>query len=150
MMADEGMHMSRWRKWGIWLVVVLIIVAAVAYYYRQSHVIEVETVAVKQGELVVSASTTETGTVDSDATAQIKAEVAGRIAQLAVAEGAHVEAGAALARLEASELEARVALARSSLDAARMRLESARISLPLEKAHACLAGGGAGALRRCE
>jgi len=126
--------MSRWRKWGIWLVVVLIIVAAVAYYYRQSHVIEVETVAVKQGELVVTVTPTETGTVDSDATAQIKAEVAGRIAQLAVAEGAHVEAGAALARLEASELEARVALARSSLDAARMRLESARISLPLEKA----------------
>src|SRR3569832_1382779 len=134
MMADEGMHMSRWRKWGIWLVVVLIIVAAVAYYYRQSHVIEVETVAVKQGELVVTVTPTETGTVDSDATAQIKAEVAGRIAQLAVAEGAHVEAGAALARLEASELEARVALARSSLDAARRRLESARISLPLEKA----------------
>src|SRR3569833_2215242 len=74
MMADEGMHMSRWRKWGIWLVVVLIIVAAVAYYYRQSHVIEVETVAVKQGELVVTVTPTETGTVDSDATALIKAE----------------------------------------------------------------------------
>src|SRR3569833_2622517 len=80
MMADEGMHMSRWRKWGIWLVVVLIIVAAVAYYYRQSHVIEVETVAVKQGELVVTVTPTETGTVGSDATAQITAELAARVA----------------------------------------------------------------------
>src|SRR3569833_667403 len=116
MMADEGMHMSRWRKWGIWLVVVLIIVAAVAYYYRQSHVIEVETVAVKQGELVVTVTPTETGTVDSDDNAQIKAEVAGRIAHLAVAEGAHVEAGATKTQQKTNKHKTHNTHTRSSLD----------------------------------
>lgn len=124
--------MNRWRKRGIWLAVMVAVGIAASFYYRESHVIEVETVPVKQGDLVVTVTPTETGTVDSDATAQVKAEVAGRIAAVTTTEGAHVEAGDVLARLEASELEARVALARSSLDAARTRLESAQISLPLE------------------
>lgn len=128
-------HMKRWRKKGFWPAATVIVGIVVSLYYRQGgHVIEVETVPVKRGELIVTVTPTETGTVDSDATAQVKAEVAGRIVELAAAEGARVEAGDLLARLDASELEARVALARSSLDAARMRLESARISLPLEQA----------------
>src|SRR3569833_786059 len=129
--------MVRVRKSWMWAGVVRLVIAGWTYYYRHSHVIAVETVAVKQGDLTVSVKTTETGTVDSDATAQVKAEVAGRVSELAVTEGAKVKAGEVLIKLEASELEARVALARSSLDAARMRLESARISLPLVKARTC-------------
>lgn len=127
-------RMHRWREKGLWLAATVVLGIALSLYYRQGDVIEVETVPVKRGELIVTVTPTETGTVDSDATAQVKAEVAGRIAELAAAEGARVEAGDLLARLDASELEARVALARSSLDAARARLESARISLPLEQA----------------
>lgn len=126
--------MVRVRKSWMWAGVVMLVIAGWAYYYRHSHVITVETVAVKQGDLTVSVTPTETGTVDSDATAQVKAEVAGRVSELAVAEGAKVKAGEVLIKLEAGELQARVALARSSLDAARSRLESARISLPLERA----------------
>lgn len=127
-------RMNRWRNKALWLAATVVVGIVVSLYYRQGQVIEVETVPVKRGELIVTVTPTETGTVDSDATAQVKAEVAGRIAELTAAEGVRVEAGDLLARLDASELEARVALARSSLDAARTRLESARISLPLEQA----------------
>lgn len=126
--------MIRWRRYWLWVALTVTVTAAFIFYYRQGNVIEVETIAAVQGELVVTVTPTETGTVDSDATAQVKAEVAGRIAELSVKEGARVDAGDMLARLEASELTARVALARASLDAARTRLESARISLPLERA----------------
>lgn len=126
--------MVKLRKSWVWSALVILIIAALVYSYRAGQVLEVETVAVIKGNLLVTVTPTETGTVDSDATAQIKAEVAGRISELRVAEGARVKAGDVLARLESSELEARVVLARSILEAARMRLESARISLPLEKA----------------
>ena len=127
------------RKSWLWSALVILVIAVSFYYYRAGQVLEVETVAVRKGNILVSVTPTETGTVDSDATAQIKAEVAGRISELLVAEGARVKAGDVLARLESSELTARVALAGSSLEAARMRLESARISLPLEKARTAAA-----------
>lgn len=126
--------MVKLRKSWVWSALVILVIAVLVYYYRAGQVLEVETVAVIKGNMLVTVTPTETGTVDSDATAQIKAEVAGRISELRVAEGARVKAGDVLARLESSELEARVVLARSILEAARMRLESARISLPLEKA----------------
>lgn len=126
--------MVRLRKSWLWSALAVLLIAVLVYYYRAGQVLEVETVAVRKGNMLVSVTPTETGTVDSDATAQIKAEVAGRISELPVAEGARVKAGEVLARLESSELTARVALAGSMLDAARMRLESARISLPLERA----------------
>ncbi len=127
------------RKSWLWSALVILVIVVSFYYYRAGQVLEVETVAVRKGNILVSVTPTETGTVDSDATAQIKAEVAGRISELLVAEGTRVKAGDVLARLESSELTARVALARSSLEAARMRLESARISLPLEKARTAAA-----------
>ncbi len=126
--------MAKLRKSWVWSALVILVIAVLVYFYRAGQVLEVETVAVIKGNMLVTVTPTETGTVDSDATAQIKAEVAGRISELRVAEGARVKAGDVLARLESSELEARVVLARSVLEAARMRLESARISLPLEKA----------------
>lgn len=127
------MTVQRRKAW-LWWTAAACLLFAVVYFYRAGKVLELETVAARSGELVVTVTPTETGTVDSDATAQVKAEVAGRVRELAVAEGDKVAAGAVIARLEADELAARVALARSSLEAARTRLESARISLPLEEA----------------
>lgn len=126
--------MVRWRTSWLWAALAMGLITGVFYYYREGQVIEVETVPVKQGDLIVTVTPTETGTVDSDTTAQVKAEVAGRISELLVKEGTRVQTGDLLAELESSELAARVALARSSLEAARTRLESARISLPLERA----------------
>ncbi len=126
--------MARLRTSWVLLTLAAVALAAFVYYYRAAQVLVVDTVAARKGDLVVTVTPTETGTVDSDATAQVKAEVAGRISELRVAESARVAAGDVLLRLDAAELEARVALARSSLEAARTRLQSARITLPLERA----------------
>ena len=126
--------MARLRTSWVLLTLAAAGLAALVYFYRAGQVLEVDTLSVRRGDLVVTVTPTETGTVDSDATAQVKAEVAGRISELLVAEGARVAAGDPLARLESSELAARVTLARAILQAARMRLESARIALPLERA----------------
>src|SRR3569623_1040523 len=101
--------MVRVRKSWMRVGVEMLVISGWTYYYRHSQVIAVATVAVKQGDLTVSVTPTETGTVDSDATAQVKAEVAGRISELAVTEGAKGKAGEVLIKLEASELQARVA-----------------------------------------
>lgn len=121
------------KKWLMAGVAVLIIVALV-FYYRYSKVISVDTVAVQRGDLVITVTPTETGTVDTDATAQIKAEIAGRVVEISVQEGKEVKTGDVLLRLDADEMQARFNLAVSSLAAAQSRLDAARIALPMEKA----------------
>ncbi len=121
------------KKWLMAGVAVLIIVALV-FYYRYSKVISVETVAVQRGDLVITVTPTETGTVDTDATAQIKAEIAARVVEVPVQEGKEVKTGDVLLRLDAGEMQARFNLAVSGLAAAQSRLDAARIALPMEKA----------------
>lgn len=121
------------KKWLMAGVVVLSIVALV-FYYRYSKVISVETVAVQRGDLVITVTPTETGTVDTDATAQIKAEIAARVVEIPAQEGKEVKVGDILLRLDASEMQARLNLAASSRAAAQSRLDSAWIALPMEKA----------------
>ena len=125
------MSLSR-KKWPFAGVAVLIIVALV-FYYRYSEVITVEAVAAKRGDLVITVTPTETGTVDTDATAQIKAEIAARVVEVSAQEGKAVKAGDVLLRLDAGEMQARFNLAASSVAAAQSRLDSARIALPMEK-----------------
>ena len=121
------------KKWLLAGVAVLTIVALV-FYYRYSKVIIVETVPAQRGDLVITVTPTETGTVDTDATAQLKAEIAARVVEVPVQEGKAVKAGDVLLRLDAGEVQARVNLAASGLAAAQSRLDSARIALPMEKA----------------
>src|SRR3569623_1477544 len=59
--------MVRVRKSWMWVGVVMLDIAGWTYYYSHSHVIAVETVAMKQGDLTVSVTPTETGTDDNDA-----------------------------------------------------------------------------------
>lgn len=121
------------KKWLMASVVVLIIVALV-FYYRYSKVISVETVAAQRGDLIITVTPTETGTVDTDATAQIKAEIAARVVEVPIQEGKEVKTGDVLLRLDAGEMQARLNLAASGRAAAQSRLDSARIALPMEKA----------------
>ncbi len=121
------------KKWLLAGVAVLIIVALI-FYYRYSNVITVETVPAKRGDLVITVTPTETGTVDTDATAQLKAEIAARVVEVPAQEGKAVKAGDVLLRLDAGEVQARFNLAASGLAAAQSRLDSARIALPMEKA----------------
>ena len=121
------------KKWLLAAAAVLIIVALI-FYYRHSEVITVETVAAKRSDLVITVTPTETGTVDTDATAQVKTEIAARVIEVSTQEGQTVKAGDVLLRLDASEAQARLNLAAASLAAAQSRLDSARIALPMEKA----------------
>ena len=123
------------KKWLMAGAAVLIIVALV-FYYRYSKVISVETVAAQRGDLVITVTPTETGTVDTDATAQVKAEIAARVVEVSAQEGKAVKAGDVLLRLDAGEMQARFNLAASGKAAAQSRLDSARIALPMEKARA--------------
>lgn len=121
------------KKWFLFGAVVLITVALV-FYYRYSKVLAVEAVSTQRGDLVITVTPTETGTVDTDKTAQIKAEIAARVVEIVVQEGREVKAGDILLRLDAGEMQARFNLAISAMAAAQSRLDSARIALPMEKA----------------
>ncbi|MDX1252150.1 MAG: efflux RND transporter periplasmic adaptor subunit [Gammaproteobacteria bacterium] len=131
--------MSPLRKRLLLVAIVAAIAVAAIFYYRQSQQIEVETMVVKRGDLVITVTPTETGTVDTDATALVKAEIAAQIKEVAVAEGDVVKAGDLLMRLDADDVQAKVTLARANLEAAGARLASARIALPMEKARTAAA-----------
>lgn len=131
--------MSPLRKRLMLIAIVAAIAVATIFYYRQSQRIEVETTPAKRGDLVITVTPTETGTVDTDATALVKAEIAAQIKDVTVAEGDVVKAGDPLMRLDADDVQAKVTLARANLEAASARLASARIALPMEKARTAAA-----------
>ena len=122
----------RLKKSAVITVAALAAVAAFAAY-RATRAIEVATVPVARGEMVLTVTPTETGTVETEDTALVKAEIGEQVTAVAVREGAVVKAGAILVRLDPTSLQARLHLARASLGAARARLESAQIALHLEQ-----------------
>ncbi len=126
--------MSPSRKKILVATVVALILGAIIYYYRQSQVMMVETTPIKRGDLVITVTPTETGTVDTDATALVKAEIAAQVIEVRAQEGNVVKAGDTLMRLDAEQAQAKLNLARSALEAARSRLASAHISLQMDKA----------------
>jgi len=86
-------------------------------------VIPVRAVTLKREDMVISVSATATGTVESEADVNLRAEVAGRILKLLVDEGDRVAQGQVLAELDPQEVDAQLALARAELATARARLE---------------------------
>jgi multidrug efflux pump subunit AcrA (membrane-fusion protein) len=121
-------------KRGVFVVGIGVAVVLAVVVYRGTRAIEVTTAPVTRGPLVVSVTPVETGTVDTEETALVKAEIAEQVVRVDVREGDVVKAGAPLVRLNATAAQARLNLARSTLQAARARLESARIALHLERA----------------
>ncbi len=85
--------------------------------------IPVRAVTLKREDMVISVSATATGTVESEADVNLRAEVAGRILRLLVDEGDRVGQGQVLAQLDPQEVDAQLALARAELATARARLE---------------------------
>lgn len=84
---------------------------------------------VEEKELAPSVS--GTGTLAPDSEVTVSAEISGRIAELAVSEGARVTAGALLARLDDAQIrlqieETRSAASRDRVDLARERFEQLR------------------------
>ncbi|HEX9900775.1 MAG TPA: efflux RND transporter periplasmic adaptor subunit, partial [Candidatus Methylomirabilis sp.] len=85
--------------------------------------VPVRTVSLKRGDMLISVSATATGTVESEAEVNLRAEVPGRILRLLVDEGDRVTRGQVVAELDPQEVEAQLGLARAELATARARLE---------------------------
>jgi multidrug efflux pump subunit AcrA (membrane-fusion protein) len=126
--------MTTWLKRSVFVVGISVALVLAVVAYRVTRAIEVTTAPVTRGPLVVSVTPVETGTVDTEETALVKAEIAEQVIRVEVREGDVVKAGAPLVRLSATSAQARLNLARATLQAARARLESARIALHLERA----------------
>jgi HlyD family secretion protein len=104
-------------------VVVLAGGAGTAALLARRGEVPVRVVTLKREDMVISVSATATGTLESEAEVNIRAEVPGRILRLLVDEGDRVERGQLLAELDPQEADAQVALARADLTTARARLE---------------------------
>jgi HlyD family secretion protein len=85
--------------------------------------VPVRVVSLKREDMVISVSATATGTLESEAEVNLRAEVPGRILRLLVDEGDRVARGQVVAELDPQETDSQVALARAELATARARLE---------------------------
>jgi len=112
-------------------VVVLAGGAGTAALLARRGEVPVRVVTLKREEMVISVSATATGTLESEAEVNIRAEVPGRILHLLVDEGDRVERGQLLAELDPQEADAQVALVRADLATARARLEEERAGVEM-------------------
>ncbi len=106
-----------------------LVVAVVAYGVRartrHAPVIEVETVLVKRGDVIVKA--TETGSLFPVSVVEIKSEQAGEVKKLYVQAGDFVQAGQSLAALQQESNQAqRVAEARVSIEREQLNVDETR------------------------
>jgi len=110
--------------WGLLLLAVVLAggLGAVALLGRRGEV-AVRVVTLKREDMVISVSATATGSLESEAEVNIRAEVPGRILRLLVDEGDRVTLAQVVAELDPQEADSQVALARAELATARARLE---------------------------
>lgn len=114
------------------IVVVLLLIAAAAWWFSRPKPVPVRTVVVR--EVTSSGPATllnATGYVTARREATVSSKVTGKISEVLVEEGAHVEAGQILARLDASNTEASLRLAQAQLEAARRSLVETDANLAL-------------------
>jgi HlyD family secretion protein len=97
--------------------------AGTAAFLSQRGEVPVRVATLKRGDMVISVSATATGTVESEAEVNLRAEVPGRILRLLVDEGDRVTRDQVVAELDPQEVEAQLGLARAELASARARLE---------------------------
>jgi len=110
--------------WAVLLVAVAVAGGAGTYGWlaRRSEV-SVRAVTLAREDMVISVSATATGTLESEAEVNVRAEVSGRIRRLLVDEGDRVRRGQVVAELDSQEADSQVALARADLATARARLD---------------------------
>jgi len=116
------------------LLVVVAVVAGLGYRIWLGPQIEVATTPVARGDLKVTVTPTETGTVDTDDTALVRAEVAASIIRVEVEEGQQVAQGVVLLRLDDGAAKQRVKQVQAGLQAAQSRLRSGMVQLRVEQA----------------
>ncbi len=112
-------------------VVVLAGGAATAALLTRRGEVPVRVAALKREDMVISVSATATGTLESEAEVNLRAEVPGRILRLLVDEGDRVARGQPVAEMDPQEADAQIALARAELTTARARLEEERAGVAM-------------------
>jgi HlyD family secretion protein len=140
----SGAPGSPWRRgipsWLLWTLVVGVIAVVgylVAYPKLQSLI---NTTTVKTGEVVIispaqsQVQITSTGYVVALVNAKVASKVPGRIAEILVEEGQHIEKGQRVARLEDVDQKSALAAARARSAAARAKIATARATLNTTKA----------------
>jgi HlyD family secretion protein len=115
--------------------VILVGGAGTATLLSRRGEIVVHAVTLKREDMVISVSATATGTLESEAEVNIRAEVSGRILRLPVDEGDRVRSGQVVAELDPQEADSQVALAHADLATARARLleEQAGVAMLRER-----------------
>lgn len=96
-------------------------VGATVWFTRPREV-PVRVVVLKREDMVISVSATATGSVESEAEVNLRAEVSGRIRRFLVDEGDRVAPGQVVAELDPQEADSQLALVRAELAIARARL----------------------------
>ena len=117
--GDSGEAMSK-KRWILALVGAVVLVAVAAWFLRSGDA--VETVRLEEQEIVERLVVT--GEVASVSRAELSTQVAGRVLEVKVREGAEVEAGDVLVVFDAREAEASLRQAEGSLQQAQARLRT--------------------------
>jgi HlyD family secretion protein len=116
------------RWWLIIIAVIVLIAAGYTYQKGQKKTLEVSGVEAGIGDIKVTVSATETGTVKATNEVLVVPRVSGDLVQLGVEEGDFVSAGQVIARLDSTEMDDQVRASESRLESMRASLRETNIS----------------------
>lgn len=103
----------------------LLLLAAVIYWGTRPEPVSVRLVAVDEGPVEETVANTRAGTIKACRRSKLSLQTGGRVAELYVTQGDHVNAGDLLLRLESGDRQAQVEQARAQVVAAREREKQA-------------------------
>lgn len=103
----------------------LLVLAAGVWWQTRPAPVKVRLAEVAEGTVEATVANTRAGTIKACRRSKLSLHSGGRVAQLYVKEGDHVQKGQLLLRLEASDREAMLAQARAQVSAARERRQQA-------------------------
>jgi HlyD family secretion protein len=111
----------------------LVVALAAVWFVSRPEPIPVALVAAERGPVAATVANTRAGTVDACRRAGLSPALGGQIANLPVADGDHVEAGALLLELWNADLKAELTLAQRDARAARSRAREACVTASVAK-----------------
>jgi RND family efflux transporter MFP subunit len=125
-------------RWGRWIAVgtgVAVLALSSWLLFGRAKPVEVRTVAAtSDASAAGSASVLDaSGYVTARRIATVSSKITGKVAEVLIEEGQHVEEGQVLARLDPADMDAQQAQARSQIGAARSQLAEAQAQLRLSE-----------------
>lgn len=117
------------KKTYIWIIAIVVVIAAlggVRAAKGRNKAISIDMEEVRRGELKLTVSATETGTVKAKTEVLVIPRVSGKLVQLLVEEGDTVSKGQVIAQLDNEEMMARVRQTEATVASATARSERAR------------------------